>query len=91
MENYLQKAVTLLHGQPALAAAINTFKDNEKLPSIKQPHIWRWLNTNPYGITAEYVIACAKATGWQVTPHQLRPDLYKHPHDGLPEHLRSAA
>ena len=25
---------------------------------------------------------------WAVTPHELRPDIYPHPDDGLPEHLR---
>jgi DNA-binding transcriptional regulator YdaS (Cro superfamily) len=35
-------------------------------------------------IAAEKVIAVSFATGWQVTPHQLRPDIYPNPTDGLP-------
>lgn len=40
---------------------------------------------------SEKVIAVSQATEWKVTPHELRPDLYPHPHDGMPEHLRIAA
>ena len=37
----------------------------------------------------ERVIAIAMATGWKVTPHRLRPDLYPHPEDGLPAERRT--
>jgi DNA-binding transcriptional regulator YdaS (Cro superfamily) len=43
------------------------------------------------GISAERVIAISMATNWQVTPHELRPDIYPHPQDGLPDHMRQAA
>lgn len=36
-------------------------------------------------IEAERVLAVAGATGWRVTPHDLRPDLYPHPDDGMPK------
>jgi DNA-binding transcriptional regulator YdaS (Cro superfamily) len=39
-------------------------------------------------ISSEKVIPVAKATHWQCTPHDLRPDLYPHPNDGLPDELR---
>lgn len=39
-------------------------------------------------VAAEAVRPIAEAVGWQVTPHQLRPDLYPHPEDGLPETMR---
>jgi DNA-binding transcriptional regulator YdaS (Cro superfamily) len=42
-------------------------------------------------VPSENVIAIAEVTNWKVTPHELRPDIYPHPQDGLPEHLRSAA
>lgn len=42
-------------------------------------------------VPAERVLAVAEASEWQVTPHQLRPDLYPHPDDGLPEHFRSTS
>ena len=38
-----------------------------------------------------HVLNVSRLTGWRHTPHQLRPDLYPHPQDGLPEHLRQAA
>ena len=34
-------------------------------------------------VPAERVIEVAMLTGWQVTPHQLRPDLYPLPGDAL--------
>lgn len=40
---------------------------------------------------AERVLGIAEATGWAVTPHQLRPDLYPHPDDGLPPEQRKCA
>lgn len=41
-------------------------------------------------VPAERVLGVAEANEWRVTPHQLRPDLYPHPDDGLPAHLRQA-
>lgn len=40
------------------------------------------------GIPADRVIPISDSTNWQVTPHELRPDIYRHPDDGLPDHLR---
>lgn len=80
---FLQKIVKLLDGQVALANVLAT-----ELKPIKQAHVWRWLNTTIDGIPGEHVIDACSAVDWQVTPHQLRPDLYPHPNDGLPEHLR---
>ena len=37
--------------------------------------------------SAERVIPVAQATGWRVTPHQLRPDLYPNQSDALPPEL----
>jgi DNA-binding transcriptional regulator YdaS (Cro superfamily) len=42
-------------------------------------------------VSAERVLGIAQATNYQVTPHQLRPDIYPHPLDGLPEDLRLTA
>jgi DNA-binding transcriptional regulator YdaS (Cro superfamily) len=43
------------------------------------------------GIPAERVIPISRATGWRVTPHELRPDLYPDARDGLPAHGKGAA
>jgi DNA-binding transcriptional regulator YdaS (Cro superfamily) len=44
----------------------------------------------PETIPAEQVIEYARSRNFDVTPHQLRPDLYPHPEDGLPPLLRSS-
>lgn len=77
----LEKAVAIIGGQKATSLAINT----------SQPTIWKWLNSTKEGLAAEFVLPLSQAVDWQVTPHDLRPDLYPHPKDGLPEHLRYAA
>jgi len=79
----LKKAVALTGGQVALAAAIRG-----ELPGVKvsQGHVWKWLNRASRPMPpAEYVIAIARATGFAVTPHQLRQDIYPRERDGMPE------
>lgn len=39
-------------------------------------------------VPVDRVLAVAEATGWQVTPHEIRPDIYPHPQDGLPDVMR---
>jgi len=39
-------------------------------------------------VPSDRVLAVCTLAGWQVTPHQLRPDLYPHPCDALPDELR---
>jgi len=34
------------------------------------------------------ILALAEAAEWEVTPHEIRPDLYPHPEDGMPPELR---
>lgn len=40
---------------------------------------------------ANQVLAVSRAVNFGVTPHELRPDLYPHPDDGLPQELRGRA
>lgn len=40
------------------------------------------------GVPPDRVLALARVTGWRVTPHQIREDIYPHPEDGLPADLR---
>lgn len=82
----LEKLVGLLGGQKELADALKT-----PLEPVSQAHVWKWLNTTKDGIPAKYVIRACAAVKFQVTPHELRPDLYPHPQDGLPTHLREVA
>jgi DNA-binding transcriptional regulator YdaS (Cro superfamily) len=44
-------------------------------------HLW---SKGKRELPADRVLAVARATGWRVTPHELRPDLYPNPTDGLP-------
>lgn len=87
MKKELEKIINLLGGkQQQLADALAT----EEEP-IKQAHVWNWLNVTVNGIPERHVIKACKSVDWKVTPHELRPDIYPHPHDGLPDHMRSAA
>lgn len=35
------------------------------------------------------VLQLCETVGWTTTPHEVRPDLYPHPDDGLPAERRS--
>ena len=83
---FLKKIVEIVGGQASLADVLAT-----EAEPIKQAHVWNWLNVTINGIPERHVIKSCKFVDWQVTPHELRPDIYPHPHDGLPEHLRNAA
>lgn len=48
---------------------------------VAQPVVSHWRRR---GLPADRVLSVSRATGWQVTPHQLRPDIYPNPTDGLP-------
>ncbi|HSX49915.1 MAG TPA: YdaS family helix-turn-helix protein [Cellvibrio sp.] len=41
------------------------------------------------GVPPDRVITLCALTGWECSPHQLRPDIYPHPDDGLPAAMRS--
>ncbi len=62
--NGLKKAIDLAGGQAALARKIN----------VKQGHIWYWLNKSR--LPAEYVAPMVAALDNQITPHELRPDIF---------------
>lgn len=73
----LLKAIDIAGSQTALASRVGK----------TQSTVAAWVNRFKR-VGHESVLAVSAATSWQVTPHQLRPDLYPHPNDGLPEHLR---
>lgn len=78
IENSLLKAIEICGGQTALAEKIGK----------GQTLISSWVKRRECRVGADYVIQVAEATDWQVTPHQLRPDLYPHYDDGLPTEYR---
>lgn len=52
---------------------------------IRQPTTYKW---ERYGVPPHHVLNLSRVLDYQRTPHQIRPDLYPHPDDGLPETLR---
>lgn len=83
---YLLKAVRLADGQAKLAAEVRRYMSGDC--KITQAYISQWLNPDKVKCEVpppEYVIAIAQAVGWRITPHELRPDIYPHPTDGMPK------
>lgn len=65
----LNKAIELAGGKVALAVALG----------LDRTAVYSW-KVCP----AERVLAVCELINWQVTPYQLRPDLYPNPTDALP-------
>ena len=81
INEFLKKAVELAGGQKALASKLRTVLPESK---VKQGHVWHWLNIAKAPMPpAEYVLAITRAVEGQITPHQLRPDLYPNKTDAL--------
>jgi DNA-binding transcriptional regulator YdaS (Cro superfamily) len=81
MTTPLEKAIALCDGQTGLARAVG----------LAQGHVWHWLNKQGGLTPPSRVLGVARATDWRVTPHELRPDIYPHPDDGLPPERRGRA
>lgn len=74
----LKKAIEIAGGVTSFAE-----KMNERPNTISM-----WLQRGV--VPSEKVIPASKAVDFEVPPHELRPDLYPHPQDGLPEDMRCA-
>lgn len=74
----LEKAIHLAGGQSSLG----------RLCGLRQGHVWNWLNREGR-VPAENVLVVCAVVDWQITPHELRPDIYPNPSDGLPGEKRS--
>lgn len=48
-----------------------------------------WINRNQ--VPSKRVIALCQLGGWNVTPHELRPDIYTNTTDGIPKTKDKAA
>lgn len=57
-------------------------------PPVSPQGVAKWARD---GVPPERVIPISAATGFEVRPHDLRPDLYPHPDDGLPDERRGRA
>lgn len=64
-------------GMRPLAAAIG----------VTYQSVQKYLKTQ---VPAEQVIPICEFAEYKFTPHDLRPDLYPNPSDGLPQHIRAA-
>lgn len=85
----LQKAVQIAGGQVALATRIRALLSNSK---VTQAFVWKWLNSpSDLSPPPEWVIPICEAVDWQITPHELRADIYPNPTDGLPVVREEAA
>lgn len=78
METPLQKAVTIIGGQPELARLLTEYhrKNGDEKCSIYQSHVWKWMNKTKRGLPAEHCRAIEEITGGAVTRYQLRPDVF---------------
>lgn len=72
----LNTAIKIAGSQQALAAKLGG----------NQTRVSEWKRRGKVADGA--VLDVAKAVDFAVTPHQLRPDLYPHPDDGLPQEMR---
>lgn len=70
--NTLDKEIQNAGGPQALSKQLNI--------SIQRLVNWRHRGRVP----ADMVLTFCRARHWQVTPHELRPDIYPNPTDGLP-------
>ncbi|HGA4975920.1 TPA: transcriptional regulator, partial [Salmonella enterica subsp. enterica serovar Charity] len=52
-----------------------------KRMGCKQQTVSLWLNND---VPASKVLALCSSLNWRITPHEVRPDLYPNPADGLP-------
>ena len=82
MKTSLEIAIEKADGQAPLARAVKIQRPGLK---ITQAQIWKWLNRAVGPVPpAEFVIPICEAIEWEMTPHELRPDIYPNPSDGLP-------
>ncbi|CAM8131835.1 helix-turn-helix domain-containing protein [Escherichia coli] len=48
---------------------------------VAQQTVWQWFS---FGVPPKQVIPLCQLMKWEVTPHEIRPDIYPNPTDGLP-------
>lgn len=67
-----------------------------KLP-LSNVELARRLRVTPQAVSkwpqvpVERVLEVSEACNWRPTPHEIRPDIYPHPDDGLPAGLRGTS
>ncbi|QIP56854.1 transcriptional regulator [Hafnia alvei] len=71
MDKKLKQRIGVIKSQTDIASELGT----------KPQAVSLWFNSQ---VPANRVIPLCGVLGWEVTPHQVRPDLYPNPTDGLP-------
>jgi DNA-binding transcriptional regulator YdaS (Cro superfamily) len=80
------------HLQRAIDLAGNANRLAEKTGGkTTASHVFNWLNRDRDGVSPQSVIAVCRAVDFQVTPHQLRPDIYPNTSDGMPTKPKKSA
>lgn len=87
MFQLLKNVVERNGGQSATANRLRSLRPESK---IRQGHVRNWIYRDER-LPPEWILPLCEVDAWQVTPHELRPDIYPHPHDGLPVEMREAA
>ncbi|TYL43924.1 helix-turn-helix domain-containing protein [Dickeya sp. ws52] len=68
-----------------LVMSIASQSEIARILNCRQQTVSLWLNGK---VPDGRVIQLARAIGWRVTPHQLRPDIYPGELDGIPNDIR---
>ena len=74
-QNYTEKAVKAAGKSLSEVARRFGFKSTQSVAN--------WVINNQ--VPSERVLQLCQLENWSVTPHELRPDIYPNPNDGLPE------
>lgn len=61
-----------------------------QLTGLSQVHVSRVMSGHER-FSPEKALRVAEATNYTVTPHELRPDIYRNPTDGLPSGFKNNA
>ncbi len=77
------KSETTMNGLTKAIKSAGTATNLATMLGIKPMSVSRWKNRYQGVVPADRVLQIYAATG--VTPHELRPDLYPNPSDGLPK------
>jgi len=74
--NIISKSIGLSGGVTRLSKSVG----------VSAPTVSQWAS-GARPVPPGKAVSIARATNWQVTPHDLRPDIYPNPTDALPPEL----
>lgn len=75
--NPIERAIEIAGGTKSVASALG----------MSEWGVRKWVHD---GIPPKHVLWLAEASGWQITPNELAPELYPYATDGLPKVVRKA-